>query len=451
MPQVIPAYGNANITVVYNSVEQTSFEGTMNIYSNDPDLRLKTVAISGSRFAPNYVAMRTPKTYVGENAKVEVDLNVYDAVSGLQFDLVYPSQYYETFEDNAVVADRAQGMTVTYREIDDQTVRYFCYLLNGQDIPSGNGQLMTILLRPKNDGVPEGTYQVAMKNVKIGTSELADKYAGTDLSSTFLVKQSTATITAKSYTRVYGDANPEFEYTAEGETIVGEPIISCEVSATSPVGEYPIVVVQGSIENEDVRYVNGTLTITKAPLTITAGTCTKKQYDPMPEFSVSYEGFKNNETEAVLTKQVVISCDANADSAPGEYDITLSGAEAANYDIKYVAGKLTVTEPDSFILTYMIDDKVYKKVTYKYREPIIPEPIPAGDYVTFEWIDLPETMPAHDVVVHASYTTGIKEIILAKPQDVQFYSPNGKKLKKLQKGLNLVMMKDGTIKKIVVK
>ena len=42
-------------------------------------------------------------------------------------------------------------------------------------------------------------------------------------------------------------------------------------------------------------------------------------------------------------------------------------------------------------------------------------------------------------------------MILAKPQDVQIYSPNGKKLNKLQKGLNIIMMKDGTIRKIVIK
>ena len=151
----------------------------------------------------------------------------------------------------------------------------------------------------------------------------------------------------------------------------------------------------------------------------------------------------------MLTKQPTVSCEANEDSAPGEYDITLSGAEATNYEIQSVAGKLTVTEPDSYTLTYMLDDKIYKMVTYKYRETITPEPIPEGNYVTFEWVGLPETMPAHDVVVHASYITGIKEMIL--PQDVQIYSPNGKKLDKLQKGLNIVLMCNGTIRKIVMK
>ena len=61
-------------------------------------------------------------------------------------------------------------------------------------------------------------------------------------------------------------------------------------------------------------------------------------------FTRLFPRFKNNETEAVLTKQVVVSCDANMASEPGEYPITLSGAEAENYDISYTNGKLIVTQ-----------------------------------------------------------------------------------------------------------
>jgi hypothetical protein len=113
-----------------------------------------------------------------------------------------------------------------------------------------------------------------------------------------------------------------------------------------------------------------------------------------------------------------------------------------------VTGTFTI---NSYDLTYMIDEEVYKVVAYNYGTAITPEPQPEGDYATFEWMDIPATMPAHDVVVHASYTTGIRAMILSKPQDVQIYSPNGKKLNKLQKGLNIVKMRDGTIRKIVIK
>lgn len=152
-----------------------------------------------------------------------------------------------------------------------------------------------------------------------------------------------STVTAKSYTRKYGEANPAFDYTVEGGSLVGEPEITCEATLSSPVGIYPIIIGKGTVKNDVVDYVNGTLTIEKAPLTIAAGNYTKKQGDPMPEFTLTYTGFKNNETETVLTKQAVVSCDANVASIPGEYTVTVSDAEANNYDISYTNGKLTVT------------------------------------------------------------------------------------------------------------
>ena len=86
--------------------------------------------------------------------------------------------------------------------------------------------------------------------------------------------------------------------------------------------------------------------ITKAPLVIKAGTYTRKKGEENPEFTLTYEGFKNNDTEAVLTNQPIVTCDATKESAVGDYAVVVSGAEAANYDISYVSGKLTVTEAD---------------------------------------------------------------------------------------------------------
>ena len=106
---------------------------------------------------------------------------------------------------------------------------------------------------------------------------------------------------------------------------------------------------------------------------------------------------------------------------------------------------------NSYKLTYMIDDKVYKETMYEYGATIIPEPQPEGDYATFEWIDLPQTMPARDVVVYASYTSGIVELLMPRQQNVRVYSPNGKRLNSPQKGVNIIRMSNGRTKKIVVK
>ena len=157
-------------------------------------------------------------------------------------------------------------------------------------------------------------------------------------------------ITAKNYSREYGEANPVFDFTTSGATLVGTPSITCEATATSPVGTYPIVVTKGTVANQNVTYVAGTLTITKAPLTIAAGIYSKKQGDPMPEFTLTYTGFKNEETKDVLTKQPVVTCEATVASAPGEYPVTVSGAEAQNYDISYTDGKLVVVAADAVVV-----------------------------------------------------------------------------------------------------
>jgi hypothetical protein len=152
------------------------------------------------------------------------------------------------------------------------------------------------------------------------------------------------TITAKSFTREYGEDNPTFEYTSKGATLVGTPEITCEATANSPVGTYPIVIKKGSVTNYNTTYVNGTLTITKAPLTAKVENATREQYVENPEFMITYSGWKLNEDESVLTKKPTATTTATKDSPVGTYDIVVSGGEAQNYELKYQNGVLTVTE-----------------------------------------------------------------------------------------------------------
>ena len=167
------------------------------------------------------------------------------------------------------------------------------------------------------------------------------------------------TITAKSYSRVYGDANPTFEYVSAGATLVGIPEISCEATVTSPVGIYPIIIKKGSVTNENDTYVNGTLTITKASLAVKAGAYSKKQGEENPEFTLAYEGWKNNETEAVLTKKPTATTTATKNSEPGEYDVIVSGGEAKNYELSYTNGKLIVTQADAVVIIAKSYTRVY--------------------------------------------------------------------------------------------
>ena len=203
-----------------------------------------------------------------------------------------------------------------------------------------------------------------------------------------VVEADAVVVRAKSYSRQYGDENPVFEFETEGAALDGTPEIVCSAVANSPVGSYTIEVKQGSIKNYNVNFESGSLVITKAPLSISAGNYTKKQGDAMPVFKASYAGFKNGEDESVLTKQPVFSCEANEASAPAEYAVTISGAEAENYAISYKQGVLTVTgmpkpiistdeatlrittETDNAVIYYTLDGTEPNENARKYTEPI---------------------------------------------------------------------------------
>ena len=150
------------------------------------------------------------------------------------------------------------------------------------------------------------------------------------------------TITIKNCSRGYGEANPTFEYEVTGGDLEGTPSFSCTATSTSPVGTYQITGSKGSVTNSNVTFVSGVLTVTKAMLTVTADNCTMTQGGQKPELTLTYSGFKNDETASVLTTRPTASCVATSESNTGEYEITVSGGEAQNYDFTYVAGTLTI-------------------------------------------------------------------------------------------------------------
>jgi hypothetical protein len=449
-----------------NSGEVLSIRVSNTLSFGQYEMSLKNIVITDPE-ATRYVAENVTGSIIilGSNKLELNDLSILDVnsnqtlsiclknstqISGFQCDLYLPEGIEALKNENGdyqVELKRTSSSkhSVAVRQIEDGYLRIACTSMQGMTFSGNDGEVLGIQIKCN---LESGSYLVRLENVILTNSDAA-RFTSPDATCNINVI-GPVVITAKSYTREYGDTNPVFEYTAEGATLDGEPEIICEATEASPVGDYPIIIKKGSVANGNDSYVNGVLTITKAPLTITANNCSKKQYDPLPEFSVTYDGFKNEETAAVLTKQVVISCEANEDSAPGEYDITLSGAEAKNYEIQYVAGKLTVTEPNSYTVTFMYGDEVLYTEKVKYRDPI-PLPEILDKYgLPYKWLDVPETMPAHDVVLQVDETDMIESLIPSLAGE-EVYDLNGRRIVRPQKGVNIIRMSDGTTKKVMVK
>ena len=193
-----------------------------------------------------------------------------------------------------------------------------------------------IICSATSDSAP-GTY-----DIKVCGAE-SDNYEISYISGTLTIgNPSKITVVAKNYTRFYGDINPKFEYTVEGGVFEGEPEIICEATKASPVGEYPIKIMRGTVRNTNCTYVNGTLTITPAPVIAFVNDAERLYGQEKPDFYVTYAGLKNSEKQLTFTEPPVFHTDATKTSEVGKYSVTLSG-KAKNYVIAEVdPGTLTI-------------------------------------------------------------------------------------------------------------
>ena len=112
-----------------------------------------------------------------------------------------------------------------------------------------------------------------------------------------------------------------------------------------------------------------------------------------------------------------------------------------------VTGTFTVNK---YTITYIIDGEVFKSMEVEYNSVITPPDAPAQEGYDFAWADVPETMPASDITIYGTYTTGISSLNVEE-SDRQVFTPDGKRVETPKKGLNIIRMSDGTVKKVVVK
>ncbi|MFN7929667.1 MAG: MBG domain-containing protein, partial [Blastocatellia bacterium] len=189
----------------------------------------------------------------------------------------------------------------------------------------------------------------------------AGNYDLTLTNGTLTVTKATLTVTADNKARNYGAANPDFTATITGfvnnetQNVLGGTLqISSNANASSAVGNYPITASGFTSANYAITYVTGTLTINQATLTVTADNKSRSYGAANPDFTVTYAGFVNNETQSALGGTLQVSSNANASSAVGTYPITASGLTSANYAITFVNGTLTVNKA---MLTVTADNK----------------------------------------------------------------------------------------------
>src|SRR5439155_4544078 len=115
-------------------------------------------------------------------------------------------------------------------------------------------------------------------------------------------------------------------------------------------GTFAITAALGTLAstNYSFTFANGTLTVNKATLTVTADSTSRGYGDANPAFAASYSGFQNGETLATsgVTGSPSLTTTATPTSAPGTFAITaaIGTLASANYSFTFANGTLTVTK-----------------------------------------------------------------------------------------------------------
>ena len=115
-----------------------------------------------------------------------------------------------------------------------------------------------------------------------------------------------------------------------------------------------------------------------------------------------------------------------------------------------VTGKFIVNK---YKVNYYVDNNPYYTDMVAFGSTIIPPTVPEREGYDFSWGYIPDTMPANEISIYGQYimNTGIYQTISDKKGDTMIFTIDGKRVDNLKKGLNVIRMKDGKMRKVVVK
>lgn len=211
-----------------------------------------------------------------------------------------------------------------------------------------------------------GTY--AINAVLTDPDGKLDNYTVDKVEGTFTITRVPLTLNVHDASRAYGEENPEF--TGSLQPLRNDDNITATYNTTatetSPVGTY---VITWSLKDPDKRLVSydldsvqGTLTVTPAPLTVRADDTGRTYGEANPEFTGSISGMKNDDEFTAS-----YSTEATEASQVGSYDIVPAAVDGPlnNYTVIQLEGILEVT-PAPLVVT--ADDK--SKVVGESNPPL---------------------------------------------------------------------------------
>ena len=149
LPITIANSKTTTITVAYQPTEEGDFSTTMNLYTNDPNNRLKTVALSGQVYEPNALTLSGKSNQDGTYT-LSVALDNYTDIVAVQYDLHWRNDM-ATSQSAFIPSARMQNHNAVVTPLDEDSYRVIIYSMSNATIAGHNGELHQLVFTPQQE------------------------------------------------------------------------------------------------------------------------------------------------------------------------------------------------------------------------------------------------------------------------------------------------------------
>ena len=182
LPLIIEPYQTDEILVEYTPTVEGKYSTTMNIYTNDPNNRMKNVEVSGEIYEPNSLSLSGQPAEDGYMVNVAMDN--YSDIVAMQFD-VHWIDGMATEASQLKATSRLNGHTTSIIKIGDADYRVVIFSMSNASIVGNSGDVISISF----SGLQSEEYNntvVRVDNVILSNGNSENKFSSTAVD--FLVK-----------------------------------------------------------------------------------------------------------------------------------------------------------------------------------------------------------------------------------------------------------------------
>ena len=174
MPITIGANATKNITVQYQPTKAGNYSTTMQIYTNDPETRMKSVAVSGVIYEPNTVSIDGAWAEDRSAYIANIAVENYTELVAAQMDIHLPVGASINDVANALTnTDRLAGLSSTIAKIDDSTYRIVVFSFNNTHIKGNSGNILSLKI-DVGDVYSMANKQILIDNIKLSSANGKD-------------------------------------------------------------------------------------------------------------------------------------------------------------------------------------------------------------------------------------------------------------------------------------